>query len=196
MPSSFEYPYVSEIRHALKSIKPNLPIIKSAEDVLGNNRSRSLDSPDETVNSFMPKVRALSPAIDKCARWFVRLCHAYAGEDNFELTGYAGIVGEAGQILTYLHGDPVSLRFALTFADIDCPVNPSTITLSSREKITLGHDLYQKTVGELFPPIETQQAPQGKITIIEHMRGHQESPLPVGTAKFALFATFDEGIYN
>lgn len=191
------YNRVAEVKQRLAAIRFELPIIQGRNGAFGTHgRVDEIevgDTPAITIENIVaPYLR--DPVFLDFASWFVYCAFDIAGESGpKKLSSACGVVGPSGQLLDYLHIDPMLFRVTTTITDAD--VNPSTIVCKPHE---YDEDLWRATTpllevtaaADIPCHLLLPQVEEGGLVTLYRNQAHAEKNLPQNAAKIAMFATF------
>lgn len=190
------YPDISSVKRRLSDLRDILPEIQGRNGELAYAKTVPIDvkpTATETIDA-LDVAPLLDPVFHNFAAYFIYAAFAVVEYKPVSMNAYCGVVGQSGQMLDYLHDDPVSLRLSTTAADNSCRVNPSTRVCPDA---IYDFDLSQQIRGLMdTPTIELPElffiepVPEGGISQFVRNQAHAEKNLPMGTAKLALFATY------
>lgn len=191
------YPETERLRHELSKIKPTLPTIQGRSSRL--TYAQIVDfavgaTPDETIDLLPQTTFGNNKELNNFAAWFIEMAFCLIEEKPQNIRGYYGLIGEDGQMIDYLHCDPMNLRFTATVADSSCSINPSTLICPNYALDDPSRSLLEKvksvSASEIPKDIFLPQETEGSIVIFGRNQYHTEATLPTGAAKVFMSASF------
>ena len=191
------YSDIRSVKKRLTELRDVLPDIQGRNGELAYAKTIPIDimpSAAETIEA-LDVVPFKDPIFQDFTSYFISKAFEVGEHKPVTLSGYCGVVGESGQMLDYLHSDPVSMRVTAAVVDNKCRVNPSTKICPDA---VYDFELSQQISGLLnAPTIEVPDfmflpsVEEGGFSQFVRNQAHTEQTLPLGTAKLALFATYN-----
>jgi hypothetical protein len=188
-----KYERVSEVKQALEELSPELPEIEGrGEQQSVATFGKSVDLP--LRGSINPEsIFAIDNRILNFTEWFIEQSYENGELRPSRIRGYIGLIGTSGQMLDYLHTDPISERITSTITSVD-GYNPSTRTFPKLRYLDLvdkAQRQYLNYPTSAIPDHYFQpQVDEGGIVHFEMYQLHTEAVLPIGAAKIFLSADF------